>query len=67
VSFGDSGDLGGQPHRQDHQRLTAIGADDQEIVALRPIIESAKSAAAAFDLDAAIDAEQRHGTGAFEG
>ena len=59
AAFGDCGDLGRQPQGDHDQRLSAIGPDDQEIVGLKPVAQATESDASAFDLDAAIDAEQR--------
>jgi hypothetical protein len=56
--FGCARDLDGEAQRNDDQGLAPIGAHDQEIVTSEPVIESAESIAAAFDFDAAIDAEQ---------
>jgi hypothetical protein len=58
--FGFGRDLSGKPQRDHDQRFAAISADNQQIVAVEPFVQSAKSAAAAFDFDAAINAEQRH-------
>ena len=58
--FGDCGDLGRKPQWDHDQRFAAIGADDQQIVAVEPFVQSAESATPAFDLDAAIDAQERH-------
>jgi hypothetical protein len=55
------GHFGSEPQRDDDERLLPISADDQEIVAVEPIIEPAKSAAATFDFHPAITSEQRHG------
>jgi hypothetical protein len=59
-AFGDGGDLGGKPHRHDHQGFAPIAADHQQIGTAKPGVEFAKSVAAAFHFDATIDPEQRH-------
>jgi hypothetical protein len=47
--------------RNDDQRLGVIPADYQKVGSFDPRIQLAKSTAAAFDFDAAINAEQRDG------
>jgi hypothetical protein len=34
-----------------------VGFDDQKVMGAKPIVEAAESVAAAFDFDAAVDAE----------
>jgi hypothetical protein len=59
-AFGNRGDLGGKPQRQDDQGFAPVAADDQQVGAIEPVIEPAETIASDLDLDAAIDAEQRH-------
>ena len=58
-TFGDGGDLGGEPHGQNYEWLFPIGSNDQQIAVGEPSINLAKGAGPTFDLHAAIDAEQR--------
>jgi hypothetical protein len=60
VAIRDRRDLGRKLQRQNDKRLASIGADNQTIDVLGPSVEFAEAVAAAFHLDATIDAEQRH-------
>src|SRR6516162_9623425 len=64
--LGHSRDRGGELQGQHHEWLAPIGAHDQKVGAGEPLVKLAKSIAATLDLDAAIDAEQRHGNVATE-
>jgi hypothetical protein len=60
VLLGCSGDLDGEFQGNDDERLASIGANDQQVGAVEPFVELAKSIAAALHFDTAIRTEYRH-------
>jgi hypothetical protein len=60
VAFRDCGHFGSELQGNDDQWFAPIAANDQEVVAFKPIIEPAETIASDLDFDAAVDAEQRH-------
>jgi hypothetical protein len=61
ISLGCLGNLDGKPQRHHAERLVAITLHDQEVGAVEPFVEFAKTIGATLDLDVAINARQRHG------
>ena len=54
-------DLGGKLQGDHDQWFASIGAHDQQVSAIEPLVEFAESVAPALHLDPAIHAEHRHG------
>ena len=38
-TFGDGGDLGGEPHGQNYEWLFPIGSNDQQVSAVQPFVQ----------------------------